>query len=57
VVSVVLGGVGTILVVLVVAYFAPEMRRLGALAPSPETEQSLVREAESESIEQEPIVD
>ncbi len=57
VISVVLGGVGTILVVLAVAYFAPEMRRLGALAPSPEAEQSLVREAEAEATEQEPIVD
>jgi MFS family permease len=57
VVSVVLGGVGTILVVLAVAYFAPEMRRLGALAPSPEAEQSLVREAETEATEQEPVVD
>jgi MFS family permease len=57
VISVVLGGVGTIIVVLAVAYFAPEMRRLGALAPSPEAEQSLVQEAESESIEREPIVD
>jgi MFS family permease len=55
--SVVLGGVGTIIVVLAVAYFAPEMRRLGALAPSPEAEQSLVREAEVGAIEQEPIVD
>jgi MFS family permease len=57
VISVVLGGIGTILVVLAVAYFAPEMRRLGALAPSPEIEHSLVQEAESESIEQEPVVD
>ncbi len=57
VISVVLGGVGTILVVLAVAYFAPEMRRLGALAPSPEAEKSLVREAEAEATEQEPIVD
>jgi MFS family permease len=57
VISVALGGVGTILVVLAVAYFAPEMRRLGALAPSPEAEQSLVREAEEEATEQEPIVD
>ena len=57
VISVVLGGVGTIVVVLAVAYFAPEMRRLGALAPSPEAEHSLVREAEAESIEREPIVD
>jgi MFS family permease len=57
VVSVVLGGVGTIVVVLAVAYFAPEMRRLGALAPSPEVEQPLVRESESESVEQETVVD
>jgi MFS family permease len=57
VISVVLGGIGTILVVLTVAYFAPEMRRLGALAPSPEAEQSLVREAEVEATEREPIVD
>jgi MFS family permease len=57
VISVVLGGIGTILVVLAVAYFAPEMRRLGALAPTPEAEKSLVREAETESIEREPIVD
>jgi MFS family permease len=57
VISVVLGGVGTIIVVLAVAYFAPEMRRLGALAPSPAAEHSLVQEAESESKEQEPIVD
>ena len=57
VVSVVLGGVGTILVVLAVAYFAPEMRRLGTLAPSPEAEKSLVREAEAVSNEQETIVD
>jgi hypothetical protein len=57
VISVALGGVGTILVVLAVAYFAPEMRRLGALAPSPDGEKSLVREAEADAIEQEPIVD
>jgi MFS family permease len=57
VVSVVLGGVGTILVVLAVAYFAPEMRRLGALAPSPDSEKSLVRAAEAEAAEREPIVD
>jgi MFS family permease len=57
VISVVLGGVGTILVVLAVAYFTPEMRRLGALAPTPQAEQSLVREVEAEATEQEPIVD
>jgi MFS family permease len=57
VVSVVLGGIGTIAVVLAVAYFAPEMRRLGALAPSLEAEQSLVRAAGAEAMEQEPIVD
>lgn len=57
VISVVLGGVGTIIVVLAVAYFAPEMRRLGRLAPSPEAEQALVREAGANAIEQEPIVD
>jgi len=57
VISVVFGGIGTIVVVLAVAYLAPEMRRLGALAPSPEAEQSLVREAEAEATEQAPIVD
>jgi MFS family permease len=57
VIAVVAGGIGTILVVLAVAYFAPEMRRLGALAPTPEAEKTLVREAEAEATEQEPIVD
>ena len=57
VISVVFGGIGTIVVVLAVAYLAPEMRRLGALAPSPEAEQSLVREAEAEATEQAPVVD
>jgi MFS family permease len=57
VISVVLGGVGTILVVLAVAYLAPEMRRLGPLSPTPEIEHSLVREAEDEATEREPIVD
>jgi hypothetical protein len=33
------------------------MRRLGALAPTPEAEESLVRQAEAEAAEQEPIVD
>jgi MFS family permease len=55
--SVVLGGIGTVLVVLGVALFAPEMRRLGALTPTPEAEKSLVREAEMAVTEQEPIVD
>jgi MFS family permease len=57
VIAVVAGGIGTILVVLAVAYFAPEMRRLGALAPTLEAEKTLVREAEEEATEQEPIVD
>jgi MFS family permease len=57
VISVVLGGVGTIVVVLAVALLAPEMRNLGALAPSPEAEESLVREAEFEATAQEPLVD
>ncbi len=57
VISVVLGGIGTILVVLAVAYFAPEMRRLGPLSPAPEIEHSLVCEVENEATEREPIVD
>jgi branched-subunit amino acid ABC-type transport system permease component len=57
VISVVVGGVGTIVVALAVALLAPEMRRLGALAPTPEAEESLLHAAEIESTEQEPIVD
>jgi MFS family permease len=57
VISVVVGGIGTIVVALAVALLAPEMRRLGALAPTPEAEESLLHTAEIESTEQEPIVD
>jgi MFS family permease len=57
VIAVVAGGIGTIVVVLAVALLAPEMRNLGALAPSPEAEESLVREAEFEATAQEPLVD
>jgi MFS family permease len=57
VIAVVAGGVGTILVVLAVAFFSPEMRRLGSLAPSTEEQASQAREMVAETIEHEPIVD